>query len=1663
MRFSIVFFFLLSAVMPSFGQIIEGQDTLYGNEWINYDQQYFKMLVAEDGMYKVTGQELQNAGVPISTIAGNSYQVFHNGKEIPIYTSTDQPFQPDDYLLFYGEKNRSELDRYLFKNPDEEMMNPRYSLITDSAAYFVTWGGNQAPLRFENLQNSLSNLPPKDNYYMEDLVLNYFSHWDKEQNSQGIKVSNFTTSEGYSSNFQNVQSFSINASKPFIGGPQSNLHIRYSGNLKQHEQLITLNGQALTTDEFYGHEVRQLDFAIENSLLTANMELKFQGLTDNNDKQRVSNIILTYPRLFDFENQTSYIFTVAESNTDKYLEIESFNAGTSPVLFDITSGYRIQATVENGLVKIKLPAASSARKLILVNEAEGVRSVASISPVSFFNYAAIDADFIFLTNPKLYDDGNGTNWVQEYADYRASTVGGSYKPVVVDIQQIYDQFGWGINRHPLSIRNFAHYLKKTWPNVKYFFIVGKGREYPSQRNSISSNFLVPTFGTPGSDNQLLAGSDGFTPVIPVGRIAAQNEDDIRIYLNKVKGHDLALNLPQTIEDRLWMKRILHLGGGLTAGEQSLIKNYLANMETTIEYNKFGGNVTSFFKTSSDPIQISQTEQIFNIINGGTSIISFFGHSGVGTFDFSIDNPDNFENQGKYPLIISLGCYSGNIHSSGRGISERFTFFENKGAMAFGATSGLGFISSLYQFAKEFYSKIGGENYGMGIGDALQAAIRDFGEGNFGVNLIRQQFSFHGDPSLTLYPSPGPDYVIDPTSVEFLPQRIDIQLDSFIMKFDVVNLGYNITDTLGVEITQELPDGQHIQVAESDLLAPAYRSSHTFTLPTLGRTSVGLNRFLAEVDVRDNVEELPAPVAEMNNRLVSSNGIEGVSVFISDNTAIPVYPPNFGIVHQPGVALKATTSDPLASERTYVIEIDTTELFNSPSKLATKITQPGGVLSWDPPLNWENEMVYYWRVSPDSLSPEEGFNWSNSSFIYLQNGAPGWNQSHYFQYLKDDFFNLEMKPDRQLEFISNFKDFNIKSGVIPVRSPAFYINNAYYGTYNGVPSDGGVLLLWLDSINVLPKKNYPPGAGPYQYGLLHPYGWWVSYFMFSTTHYDDAPNGRKDLIDFLDNVVAPGESIIFITVQKTDGTNYEPEEWAADSLLAGKNLFSILEAEGAQLIRQTATNGPTPYVFAYKKGSGKIAEELAASTDDFIDLNFGIPGNWDRGFLESPPIGPATSWTEIQWQSSSFANPETDTISLSVYATDPVLSSDSLLFNNIPPGNFDLSDVDAGKFPFLKLRFNSEDSLFKSSAQLDYWRVLYEGVPEFAFNTANSFSLHRDTLQQGDIFQLEFAVSNLSDFGSDSLLIEFNIQDVDNQGSLDAIRHQALSEQGEILAKYSWDTRQASGLQRLSVQLNPSEDQPELIHRNNFLNTTFYVEGDNRNPVLDVTFDGKHILNGDLVSARPLIRIEASDENEFLLMEDTTTFKVFITYPGESEVHRIYFSEPTITFFPASGTQNKARIEYRPVFEEDGVYHLIVQARDASGNQSGQYDYKVAFEIINKTMISNMLNYPNPFSTSTRFVYTLTGSESPDQFKIQIMTVSGKIVREITQDEIGPLKVGTHITDYAWDGRDEFGDQLANGVYLYRVVVKKDGKEVEGYETGADAFFKEGVGKMVLIR
>lgn len=65
--------------------------------------------------------------------------------------------------------------------------------------------------------------------------------------------------------------------------------------------------------------------------------------------------------------------------------------------------------------------------------------------------------------------------------------------------------------------------------------------------------------------------------------------------------------------------------------------------------------------------------------------------------------------------------------------------------------------------------------------------------------------------------------------------------------------------------------------------------------------------------------------------------------------------------------------------------------------------------------------------------------------------------------------------------------------------------------------------------------------------------------------------------------------------------------------------------------------------------------------------------------------------------------------------------------------------------------------------------------------------------------------------------------------------------------YSIDTRDYPGNNTLFVDFNPDNDQPEQYHYNNVLYKDFYVKADNFNPLLDVTFDGVHILNRDIVA------------------------------------------------------------------------------------------------------------------------------------------------------------------------------------------------------------------------
>lgn len=1657
-----------------FSQMWNGVDTLFGNEWIQYDQQYYKMLVAEDGVYRVNKSTLEDAGVPLNNIDGTEFQVLYMGQEVPVFTSSEGSFDDQDYIEFYGKKNRSELDYHLFANPEEDMMNPRYSLYTDTSAYFLTWNTDNSADRYTDTNNDLTNLPVKETSYLEELWMDFSDRHSKEYGNQTVRNSYFETAEGFATQYKKTQSEELNPTNPDLeSGISANLYVRYatdfgggtnSGN-GVHNQTIKINGEQVAVDETFRFNVIEHDFPIANAALEDPIEISFEGSVSNQDKQAIANLKLTYPRLFNFENEALKYFKIGNSTGVKYLEIEDFDNSGEIVLYDLTNKIRIIPTEEGGVLKISLPPSATERELVLVSTA-GIKSIANISSVNFVNYLNHESDYFIVTHPKLNQpDNQGVNQITEYVDYRSSSEGGEFSPLVIDINQLYDQFSYGIMRHPISIRNFAQKLRKEENLPEYFYLIGKGREYQTYRkaadiaNVDDLPLLVPTFGYPASDRMLLSDNLKATPVTAIGRLPVSTTEDLRIYLDKVKEFEGNVNNASTLEDRAWMKRIIHLGGGGVLSEQTIIRNHLIAMENTIENSIFGADVRPFYRTNTNAVEVSTNEQIFENINNGVSILSFFGHAGANSFDYNIDNFDNFNNKGKYPIMFAMGCSIGNIHTSFKAVGERFVFgHEDKGMIAFVASSSFGFISSLRVQMDKTYDLMGNEMYGESIGNIMREVTRLNDTPN---NILTQQNTLNGDPALRFNPFEGPDVLVDAASVKFNPNNIHTDLNSFDFSFDVVNIGKGLEDSITIKIEQQLPNNQIETPLVTRVKTPLNRTTLTYSMPIYGKPSVGLNNMMVTVDTQNELAESPAPAAEMNNELRSSLGELGIPFFIQDNGIETAFPPEFAIVNEQTVTLIASTSNALAPERKYIMQFDTTENFNSSFLQQQESTQIGGLFKWQPSVTLENEQVYYWRVSPDSLSELSGFVWDESSFVYLTEYEEGWNQSDFGQWERNNFEDIMLSESGDsFQFILDLVDISIKNKVWEaLDKPLFTVlGNAIASPWPWT-IDAGVQMIVINPVDFgwLTPVNGSPLYGSASVGTDP----WV----FSTSTMEE----RNNLIDFLENGIPDNYYVVFYTIQKNYDAVLNVEYWAGDSTLQmGKNLYNVLEGFGASKIRELEEKGSVPYAFVFQKGQNVLDEAIANDISSLATVNVAIPRLFKEGSFYSTLIGPAKSWDNLYWDIVGENINDNDSFNISLSGINVELNIDTVLFDKIEENEFSLTNINANDFPFLRLNFYAKDEVERSVVNLEYWRITHQGIPELAVNPASEFEFYRDTLQEGEYFKVRYAIENISNHNADSLLIEYSIANDQNEISTQSDRVEPIEKFGGTVAEFSMDTRGMSNVQNILVEINANDDQEELTHINNFINGQFFVERDKRNPILDVTFDGMHIMDGDLVSPEPVIVVNLEDENKYLELADTALFRLSIQYPEEAEPRRISLESEAIVFYPAvlneEGDKNEARIEYSPTLEVDGIYSLIVEAQDATGNESGDLRYRIGFEVINKNMISSILNYPNPFSTSTRFVYTLTGNNPPAFFKIQIMTVSGRIIREITQDEIGPLKTGTHTTEYAWDGTDEFGDKLANGIYLYRVTAQKnDGTEFEAIETGADKFIKKGFGKMVLIR
>lgn len=212
------------------------------------------------------------------------------------------------------------------------------------------------------------------------------------------------------------------------------------------------------------------------------------------------------------------------------------------------------------------------------------------------------------------------------------------------------------------------------------------------------------------------------------------------------------------------------------------------------------------------------------------------------------------------------------------------------------------------------------------------------------------------------------------------------------------------------------------------------------------------------------------------------------------------------------------------------------------------------------------------------------------------------------------------------------------------------------------------------------------------------------------------------------------------------------------------------------------------------------------------------------------------------------------------------------------------------------------------------------------------------------------------------------------------------------------------------------------------------------PEMQIFLNDEKFAFGGITGQNPILIVKLKDENGINTIGNGIGHDLTATLIKEDQ------SEEKIDlnrYYEAKlDSYQEGEIRYPLLNMSPGKYKLRVKAWDVFNNSS---ENTTEFTVTESKEfgLAHVLNYPNPFTTKTDFQFEHNRPGDELQVQVQIFTVSGKLVKTINQDISGN---GSRVTGILWDGRDDFGDKIGRGVYVYRLKVRSsDGSMADKYE------------------
>ncbi len=1656
------------------------------SNWYNPQKSYYKIYLKNKGLYRITYDQLAADGVQMNNVPVNKLQLFGDGAEVPLYVydqNHDGIFDAGDYFEFIGypppptpycKLNIYNNDNVYFFSTQADSSGLRYS-VKDGypSSWDYTYQTNLTTLHFER-DSLFENLGYAGDDHRD------FWLWDN------ITGQNGTYQHEFVSYFNSLKNLDADSSYITIRVQLQGLTTSTSC-AANHRAYVILNSQLVGSIMWNGQNTATFEQTIrvaEDSfhIYPTNNALEVRVTGDacpvsGVDEAAVDWYEIDYWR--DNKADTNYINFSSPSNVSGNIR------------------YNISNFIRDSLL-VFIPEKNELIKNSQVGQNDSVAFVDSVSsPTDYFcagyDYYLSPDSIVQSEQSDLRNTANGADYIivahqdfksvaERLANFRQTNFPDSSitnpRIKIVYVNQIYNEFSNGL-LDPFALQEFVQYAFYNWqkPSPSYVVLLGDMSHDFRHLLTTSRPTFVPsipyyteTYGEGYSDNMIVAVSgNDVHPDLAIGRLSCETVAEGNVLVDKL------INYPAD-NSKGWKHNVLLISSGLDAAdEQRLGLNY-ASVQLQQSYLVPNGIKSTMIMHFPEEPDFQQYEgsgpEIRQAFDDGTVLSNFYGHGGGYQWDLTFTNDDIalLNNGGRLPLVLSLTCYTAHFDDQ-TVFGEQFNLEPGKGSIGFFGNVGLTYWGVATYLDNLIFDQIFDKKNFI-VGKVFQD-IKDIAPAT-GYNTSQiVLLTYLGDPLLKLAIPDKPDFSINSSDITFDKDNAVVN-DTVRIKVKIQNLGVVFpNDSVTVQLLVNAPDTSY-SLPEKKLPSFGLEDSVYFTwIPNKAdfytlTTKVNEVNTIPEMDFSDNIAERSYAVFNLNN----PNIISPVDGYSTQNNYVDFRIADIGYY----------ISLPLK----YFIQIDTSLDFESPI-ISQELTGSEGLVSWR--ASNLQKGIYYWR--------SRIYNGRDSSFWSLPrtfrvlgsniNGYyAGGKQLSMFNYYNmnitdsglvlnsnyipprpstttflDDIFPSDtavfdsvgmtsITSDGKYLYVGTMwyyallnnsmgysKIYKIGTGYNgtvkgqyygtipnfygPIRDNMFYFHDGYIYVATGDPysllrvdrNTGDTTtvripsgMIRLNDARVQAGSFYLAADSNYVYNLAVGDSSGDNHYVLRT--FDPSKNWELAKPDMkLLSTSYQGFTGFFVA----DGYLFPYENYESGYMRRIKLSNGVFEEEWLTYIPFQGYYGwcydwvnNMVYASVYRKN---VKPKISEFKGRYLDA---------EGTASTLAIGPASKWNNLSF---SIDNSSSDaSFNAMLLGQNSSTNLWDTLNTNLPQ-SYSLNNVNVNKYSYLKLNFSFIDSSLANASSVKLKSVIinYSSLPDISVSN-NDLTITPDSILQGIPVNISMKLHNYGLSEDDSATAKFYLNSSDS-----AFYSKSFSLQADSSMKISTQiqTTDLASSNNITVLVNSGEK--EFYSFNNTASGSFFIRKDTTSPTLSVTFDGKEIYSGDIVSPKPKISIQLRDNSP--LPMDTSDFSIVI------DNSPFIFSSPDVQFSYSPYPKNLASIMWTPKFA-DGKHSLDVLAKDQSGNYSGSSATHFDFYVYNQDDIIEVYNYPDPFKSDTYFTFQLTGAEVPEELEIKIYTVAGRLIRDI-EVPTSQLRIGFNRVH--WDGRDQDGDIIANGTYLYQIVYK----------------------------